>query len=110
MPRGTRISVAGYDKLEPLKQGALDGLCSIYSIINAATLAAYPIQPLTKLQQRRLFEAGVHQLGGSKLAGVAIAGMNERAWMRLRDQLYAELIEIGGPRIRHHAVGAAAAQ
>lgn len=28
--------------LDPLKQGALDGLCGLYSIINAIALAVHP--------------------------------------------------------------------
>lgn len=105
MGTGEIRTVPGYRELEPLRQGTLDKLCGIYAVINAATLAAFPVQPLTKRQQQGMFDVGIRFLAKPPLLlDVNLEGMNERLWMRLRDEMLRQLVELRGPELKASAL------
>lgn len=71
-----------------MKQGSLDGLCGLYSIINAIALAAHHEQPLTEPQCERLFASGGWWLQRRRLLADALAnGITTRAWGELAGAL-----------------------
>jgi hypothetical protein len=83
------IILPGARALEPLKQGSLDGLCGLYSVINAIRVTVYPEHKLTQSQQYRLFKHGIRfYRRRRKLAKLVRSGMTERAW----DELCGELV------------------
>lgn len=58
--RSTRILAARY--LSPFRQGDLDGLCGLYSVINAIALARWPHLPVRRVEAAQLFECGLWHL------------------------------------------------
>lgn len=58
LPRSFRLT--GADELQPFQQGNLDGLCGIYSLINAIHLVS--VKKLTKRELDELFSFAIHQL------------------------------------------------
>lgn len=71
-------------ELDPLKQGALDGLCGLYSIINAIALAVYPYQPLSDQHQARLFRSGIGWLKRRvSLSDAVLNGLTASTWRAL---------------------------
>jgi hypothetical protein len=70
--------------LTPLTQGKLDGLCGVYSIINAIRVLRYPIAPLSPKTAKRLFEAGTASLSQKGLLDASLVdGMAIRHWKLL---------------------------
>lgn len=57
-----KIELAARHKLKPYAQGSLDGLCTIYAIVNALRLALADQSPLSKSQCKDLFAAGAELL------------------------------------------------
>ena len=75
-----RIAAARY--IEPFHQGSLDGLCGLYAIINAITVARWPYHPVRKAEAAQLFETGLYHLNRSTdLVETAAEGMD---WATLR--------------------------
>lgn len=61
-PRQPLVEIGTRHRIEPLVQGDLDALCSVYATINALRLACPPSDPMTTAQSRRLFAQGVEYL------------------------------------------------
>lgn len=100
MTRRSRVTVPGFDEVDPYWQGSLDRMCGIYSVINAALLAAQPHQPLTSNQTQRMHDSGVRFLAGQEhLRGVSLYGLGERRWCALRNHMLDTLRSAGGPRL-----------
>lgn len=73
-------------QLEPLRQGACDYLCGVYSIINAIRLASYP----EKLNGHALYhEAIAYLIAKDRLAEVMQHGMGTALWRKLLKTLIA---------------------
>ena len=99
-PNGSRI-VPGFEKLVPKRQGELDRLCGLYSIINGITLASYPVGGIPPSCRRLLFDEGIQFLSKAKrLDVVSLDGINERLWSRLRDHLLVHTSKLGGPPLQ----------
>ena len=65
--------------LKPMQQGRLDGLCGVYSVINAARLAIWPAQRLTRESCRELFGLLAAELADrAKLLDVLTGGSRHR--------------------------------
>lgn len=67
MPRQPLVEIGTRHRIEPLVQGELDSLCSLYAVLNALRLACPPSDPMTTAQSRKLFAQGVkylHRKGG----------------------------------------------
>lgn len=60
------------DIIEPLQQGAADGLCGLYAAINAVRLVSAPIQPLTHSQSMQLASDGFEYLKQKRKLETAI--------------------------------------
>lgn len=74
--------IAAGRRIEPLRQGTLDGLCGLYAVINAIALARWPYVPVTSLEAAQLFEGGLYELNRSTdLAETVAEGME---WPTLR--------------------------
>jgi hypothetical protein len=100
MTRRSRITVPGFDEVDPYWQGSLDRMCGSYSVINAALLAAQPHQPLTGNQTQRMHDSGVRFLAQEEhLRGVSLYGLGERRWCTLRNHMFDTLRKAGGPRL-----------
>lgn len=83
MPRARWRLINATRALQPLRQGELNGLCGLYSIINAVRLALYPRQ-LRKPEIKLLFEAGLRVLSASKRLRYIVAdGMYDDMWERM---------------------------
>ena len=80
-PPSLPVEIAARHAIESFRQGELDGLCSIYSAVNAIRLALHDLAPLSKACAKDLFERGVTYL--DKRDGVAetlVAGTSIRRW------------------------------
>ena len=80
-PPSLPVEIAARHAIEPFRQGGLDGLCSIYSAVNAIRLARHDVAPLSKARAKDLFERGVTYL--DKRDGVAetlVSGTSIRRW------------------------------
>lgn len=85
-----RLAMAAHELL-PLKQGQLDGLCGLYSIINAVRLALYPDRRLRQRHVQRLFAAGLARMeAGRGATNVVHNGVSEQLWLTLCDHVVAE--------------------
>lgn len=58
----------------PFRQGDLDGLCGLYSAVNAICLVPAPQRPLSRNQARVLFRSGITHLNNRGLLRPAHAG------------------------------------
>jgi hypothetical protein len=77
-------------ELDPLSQGGLDGLCGVYSIINALRIARHPCSPLPGREARRLFGAALHYLNEEEdLPELLRFGMDHPTWIALARDLAA---------------------
>jgi len=77
-------------ELKPLRQGELDGLCGLYSIINAVRLASFP-RRLRKPEVKLLFEAGLRILSSTRRLRYILAdGMYDHMWERMSSAVLAE--------------------
>lgn len=77
-------------KLQPLKQGGLDGLCGLYAGINALRLLLAADRPLTPAKVRVLFKDGIRLLiKREKLAAAVFNGIPDGTWHRLLAKLVA---------------------
>jgi len=56
-----KFLLAGARELEPLRQGSLSYLCSVYSVLNGIQLALYPIT-LKRVDQQAIYLAGIAHL------------------------------------------------
>lgn len=75
-------------RLEPLKQGELDGLCGLYAIINAIRLSLHPDRRLTKPEAAQLFEAGITELRKARsLHTTIVSGIHDSSWRRVGDAI-----------------------
>jgi hypothetical protein len=75
-------------ELDPLPQGGLDGLCGVYSIINALRVARHACLPLPGREARRLFGAALHYLNEEEdLPEVVRFGMDHPTWIALAKDL-----------------------
>lgn len=82
------VEIFGRDRLEPYRQGALDGLCGLYGLINALRLATADNTPLSKAQSKELFAAGVDFLHRKKgFREAAVAGLKARRRLALARHL-----------------------
>lgn len=61
-PPSLPVEIVARHAIEPYRQGELDGLCSIYSAINALRLALHSAAPLSKACAKDLFERGAMYL------------------------------------------------
>ena len=80
-PNRPIVEIAARHRLEPYRQGQLDGLCALYGSINALRLALASDAPFTEPRCKGLFAAGVnflHRKGGLHTAVVAGMGTKRR--------------------------------
>lgn len=88
LPHAARAAVGGLARLEPLLQGELDGLCGLYSVLNAFRLAAAAWPPLSKAQINKLYILGAEYLDErGKLCGAVSGSMGTRTWIGLAKHL-----------------------
>lgn len=77
--------------LIPLRQGKLDNLCGLYSILNAIRLASWPTLELNHFRSRPLFDHGIAYLERKGLLRATLAGgMFETTWRGLGEALIKE--------------------
>lgn len=89
--RPTRYAHPGTKLIQPLGQGDYDGLCGLYSIINAIRLAAAPNRILSHKHSQRLFLTGLRYLEQRDLLHRAVSGSIERRrWLSLTELLRRE--------------------
>ena len=114
--------------LKPFRQGRLDGLCGIYSVVNAARLAIWPAQLLTRESCRDLFGLLAAELahraklldvltGGSRHVLVSTLLREADGWLRdayeirlhyrrpYRDQPSVKVAAIAATLAQHLAAG-----
>jgi hypothetical protein len=78
--RGT----AGAAVPKPFEQGDLDGLCGVYTVVNAVRLATHPHRRLRVADCRELFAALLAELADEgRLRGFVAAGLGPRVLARL---------------------------
>jgi hypothetical protein len=83
-------TIPAASELDPLPQGGLDGLCGVYSIINALPVARHEGLPLPGREARRLFGAALHYLYEEEdLPEVLRFGMDHPTWIALAQDLAA---------------------
>ena len=83
-PHLKTVEIAVRHEIEPYRQGNLDGLCGLYSVINALRLAAHPYRPLNRTDAKRIFRSGVEYLDRKQWLGDAIQhGMSKGRWRRM---------------------------
>lgn len=89
--RPTRYVHPGLKLIQPLGQGDYDGLCGLYSILNAIRLAAAPTRVLSHKHTQKLFIGGVRFLEQRDLLHRAVSGSIERRrWLTLTEFLRRE--------------------
>jgi hypothetical protein len=75
---------AGVAVPRPFEQDDLDGLCSVYAVVNAVRLAAHPHRRLSVAECRGLFAALLAELADEgRLRGFVAAGLGPRVLARL---------------------------
>src|SRR5260221_1008186 len=90
-------------RLKPFRQGGLDGLCSVYSVVNATRLATWPALRLSRDPCNDLFRSLVAELEArANLCEVLIAGSDERVVSRLLREADRWLRDRYGMRLKHH--------
>lgn len=91
-----KFLLAGARELEPLRQGSLSYLCSVYSVLNGIQLALYPIT-LKRTDQQAIYLAGIAHLAKKRRLRQAMGqGMHDGAWQ----DLAAAMIETANERCR----------
>lgn len=74
--------------LLPFRQGLLDRLCGLYSIINGIRLVSAPTKPLTTAAANVLFDTGITYLSaGGVLHNALVDGIGARKWKHLASLL-----------------------
>ncbi|MEQ8694921.1 MAG: hypothetical protein RIC85_06405 [Gammaproteobacteria bacterium] len=77
--RGAGLALHLAPNMASFQQGDLDGLCGLYSVINAIRIARYPIRPLSMKECSDLFQNGVSRLSKTgHLAEFVCEGMEWR--------------------------------
>ena len=85
------------EAIQPLRQGQLDALCGLYSIINGLQLVLHSSQPLRPSQRRRLYRHGLKWLANNEeLLSAVSVGMEELTWRRLAGELLREVERVTG--------------
>lgn len=80
-PPSLPVEIAARHAIEPYRQGELDGLCSIYSAINALRLALHGVAPLSNSRAKELFEQGAVYLERKDgLSDTVASGTSTRRW------------------------------
>jgi hypothetical protein len=83
-----RLELEGYESIDPFLQGEFDGLCGLYSVINALRLASYGSIELRRLRAGELFAGGLRFIAKrSKLSHVIANGMSVSLWRDLARHL-----------------------
>lgn len=78
------IEFVSRHELTPYNQGRLDGLCGLYSALNAIQLALPPDGALANAQATRLFQKGVGYIARKcSLQSVLTKGMSTKRWRKL---------------------------
>ena len=89
--------------LQPFRQGRLDGLCGVYSVINAARLAIWPAHQLSVGSCVYLFGLMTTKLAGrAKLLDVLTGGSRHVLVGTLLREVDTWLTEAYGVRLRYH--------
>jgi len=89
-------------RLKPFRQGGLDGLCGVYSVINATRLAAWPTLRLTREPCNDLFSLLTADLNArTKLFKVLTNGSRDFVVRRLLREADSWLRDRYGMRLRH---------
>jgi hypothetical protein len=87
-------------KIQPLKQGQLDGLCGLYAGINALRLLLAAERPLSSRETKRSFRAGVRALSKrERLAAAVLNGIPDKTWRKLLVKLAGSATAGTGPVI-----------
>jgi hypothetical protein len=87
------VEIRARHELQPLRQGHLDGLCSLYAIINAIRLATAESGGITHQQNKRLFALGMTFLAKQ---GSLQKMITEGLCRRRRKALARHLAEVAG--------------
>ncbi len=86
---------------EPFQQGEFDGLCAVYSTINAIRLALAPKKQLTYQQCQTLFFEAIQLMESkNKLGDTLASGTNFIFWFALQRQLCRVTTELTGAIIK----------
>ena len=83
-PNRPTFEIAARHRLEPYRQGQLDGLCALYASINSLRLALAVHAPLTESRCKELFAAGInflHRKDGLHTAATTGMGTKRRLAM-----------------------------
>jgi hypothetical protein len=89
------------ERLLPYHQGLFDGLCGLYSVLNAIQLAQWPMLERSAHRSRRLFQHGIEALEHRGLLHSATKhGMDEPTWTWLTDKLLVEATRLSGTKLR----------
>jgi hypothetical protein len=89
-------------RLKPFRQGGLDGLCGVYSVINATRLAAWPTLRLAREPCNDLFSLLTADLNDrAKLFKVLTNGSRDFVVRRLLREADSWLRDCYGIRLRH---------
>lgn len=96
-PRPTKAVHPGLRLLEPVLQGELDGLCGVWSIINAIRLVAAPQVVLSRQQTRTLFAAAASFLDeNDALVQAVTRTVKKELWPRLARHLVEHGTSVAG--------------
>jgi hypothetical protein len=83
-----RVEITARRQLDPLRQGHLDGLCSLYAIINGLRLACAGSEIITRRQSKDLFALGLAFLERrGKLQETVAEGLHRRRRQALAHHL-----------------------
>ena len=90
------IELSARHQIEACRQGELDCLCGLYSIVNAIRLACEPQSPLGTRQIRRLFNLGLEYLNRKRKLEYALSsGTGVLHWKKMALLLTQKLGELG---------------
>jgi len=84
----------GLPELTPFRQGELDSLCGLYSIVNGIRLALAP-RELPKAQSRTLFKSGMQRLEDEECGDIVRVGLDAKSWHRVARHMFDHLGEKG---------------
>lgn len=94
-----RVEITARHQLDPLRQGQLDGLCSLYAIINGLRLACAGTVSITRRKNKDLFALGLAFLGRKgELHEVVAEGLRRRRRQALAHHL-AQAISCSGRQV-----------
>lgn len=86
------IEIGARHEIAPLRQGELDLMCAVYSVVNAIRLALQDFEPLKLGRARQLFNAGVSLLEQKGSAAEALtSGVGTRRWHSIARRLVREV-------------------